>query len=719
MLSNFGALVALKKLSVLRIACLLLAGVLSLSAWSQIDFDKYRTQKCAGEIPSEFLVDFSDYLSTTYDEMSDEMAGEDVGQTLENAAISVALSHHLFFKKGQILFGDPITLYLNEIKNHLLRDDPELADEVDIFTMRTSAVNAFTTVQGDVFVTVGLLARMQSEAELAFVISHEIAHFEAGHTYDRIRTTEEVSDLRKVREEMTYDDMVRMKMQRNREQEFEADKMGFKRFKDSDYAPSAAVSLIAMLGRSHLPVNDIPWDPSFFNGENFVVPACFMLDEVSAIDLDEDYEDALQTHPNIKKRKEALREMLDPDWAENQTQFILERSDFEQAREIASFELVDALISNRQYGEALYTAYCMLELHGESEFLNLALCKALYGVSRYKSAQKLAAATRSYSDMEGQSQNCYYLIKQLSPKHLCALSIRRIEQMRQQHPEMTLLDEMLADLVHTMKSKYKKDLNDFFDEQEAADAVDALVSDYNPELTPRENRRAHGDFYLCALYDLKSEHLKIVFDEADGSLKRKPRFTNRLYISDYKNGVLRGTEVLEGQLTAIDEGKILVLPPEVTLNGRRRDTGIEVVELSEDGQAQFIDIMEAAVASTSRDDEVFDWSNMLASEVEEYNLYAEAIRWITEWNGQLSKVSLPSLRDGAGGLLATSGFRYVVATNAVDTKWGLVYNFSTFDLETGDCIYQRLRILSKGKKRRFANIEKEFERDYLTLIERQ
>lgn len=90
--------------------------------------------------------------------------------------------------------------------------------------------------------------------------------------------------------------------------------MGFERFKQSEYAPSAAVSLIAMLGRSHLPVNDIPWDPTYFNGENFVVPACFMLGEVSEIDLEEDYEDALQTHPNIQKRKEALRAMMDPDW---------------------------------------------------------------------------------------------------------------------------------------------------------------------------------------------------------------------------------------------------------------------------------------------------------------------------------------------------------------------------------------------------------------------
>lgn len=202
-----------------RLICLFAGLTLCLPLVSQIDFDSYKTLKCSGEIPSEFLMDFSDYLAATFAEMSEEMEDdkEDVSATLERTAMGVAMTHHLLFMKGQILFGDPVTTYLNQVKDVLLKDDPELAETVDVFTMRTSAVNAFTTAQGDIFITVGLLARMQSEAELAFTISHEIAHYEAGHTYDRIRTSSEYDGLKRAREQLTYDDVIRVKMQRSRE----------------------------------------------------------------------------------------------------------------------------------------------------------------------------------------------------------------------------------------------------------------------------------------------------------------------------------------------------------------------------------------------------------------------------------------------------------------------------------------------------------------------
>ena len=51
----------------------------------------------------------------------------------------------------------------------------------------TDDVNAFTAPGGYVFVTHGALARMQSEAELAGVLAHEVAHVDQQHVLESIR----------------------------------------------------------------------------------------------------------------------------------------------------------------------------------------------------------------------------------------------------------------------------------------------------------------------------------------------------------------------------------------------------------------------------------------------------------------------------------------------------------------------------------------------------
>lgn len=61
------------------------------------------------------------------------------------------------------------------------KDGREIAFAWRFGVIDTDAVNAYATPGGFVFVTVGLLRRLNSEAELAGVLGHEIAHVTQGH----------------------------------------------------------------------------------------------------------------------------------------------------------------------------------------------------------------------------------------------------------------------------------------------------------------------------------------------------------------------------------------------------------------------------------------------------------------------------------------------------------------------------------------------------------
>lgn len=85
---------------------------------------------------------------------------------------------------------DQLAAYIREIGNDLLAESaigsasaPEIYKDTE-FTFRlldSSVVNAFALPGGFVYVTRGLLAHLENEAQLAVVIGHEITHVEARH----------------------------------------------------------------------------------------------------------------------------------------------------------------------------------------------------------------------------------------------------------------------------------------------------------------------------------------------------------------------------------------------------------------------------------------------------------------------------------------------------------------------------------------------------------
>ena len=89
--------------------------------------------------------------------------------------------------------NDKAQRYVNEVGLWLAlhSERPNLAWRFGV--LDSPNVNAFATPGGYVFVTRGLLARMRSEAELAGVLAHEIAHVVEKHHLDAVRKAQGMS----------------------------------------------------------------------------------------------------------------------------------------------------------------------------------------------------------------------------------------------------------------------------------------------------------------------------------------------------------------------------------------------------------------------------------------------------------------------------------------------------------------------------------------------
>ncbi len=72
-------------------------------------------------------------------------------------------------------------LYVKRLLNRLLPDTLKNKKEINIFIRRDADPNAYSTYDASIYINMGLLADIKSEAALAFVLSHELAHYLGQH----------------------------------------------------------------------------------------------------------------------------------------------------------------------------------------------------------------------------------------------------------------------------------------------------------------------------------------------------------------------------------------------------------------------------------------------------------------------------------------------------------------------------------------------------------
>ena len=155
------------------------------------------------------------------------------------------------------IYDDPeLAAYVNEIADRLVANS-SLADEEFTFTLLDSPdINAFALPGGMIYINRGLLAYLNTEAELAGVIAHEIAHITERH-HSRRRTQQlttqavAVTALILTRSGDLYDatNMYGAELVSGfgREMELEADAEGAEIMHKSGYDADALLSVIGVL----------------------------------------------------------------------------------------------------------------------------------------------------------------------------------------------------------------------------------------------------------------------------------------------------------------------------------------------------------------------------------------------------------------------------------------------------------------------------------------
>jgi len=176
----------------------------------------------------------------------------------EEARIGAQEHSKIIVRYGGVYDDPKIGAYVAEIGGRLAANSEGAKTPFTFTVLNTPNVNAFALPGGYVYVTRGLIALANSEAELAGVVAHEIGHVIARHTaqrYSRAAATQigatllsaligsrEVGNLLQVGGQLYL-------LSFSRAQEFEADTLGIRYLNRTGYDPVAEAQFLQNLGR--------------------------------------------------------------------------------------------------------------------------------------------------------------------------------------------------------------------------------------------------------------------------------------------------------------------------------------------------------------------------------------------------------------------------------------------------------------------------------------
>jgi beta-barrel assembly-enhancing protease len=437
----------------------------ALTAFSQ-DFNDYQPLKNQGSLPSDFTVSPSQKYAKDVTKI-DIKDARSTRKTQKDFYLNVNFAIDGLLKSGTVLFETEHATYLKDIMAVLLKSKPEVARKIRVYLLRTPTVNAFATADGIVFVTLGLLAQVENEAQLAYILSHEIVHIDKKHALELVLQSDpktKPNDRQKAARNNDLDDKSLTKNLFTQDQELEADREGYNLFAKTSYSTKNINRVFDVLKYSELPYDNIVFDRSFLETDYLKIPKEFFLEKVRAIEgINETMDDSESSHPNLFKRRAEINALLAGQKDENKKEYIVSKDRFLKLQKISRFEIAHLQLHQQLFQDAIYTAFLLKKTEKTEQYPEIITAKALYGLAKYVNNEDVEATAEMIKtdSIEGESQQIYHLFNKMPPKDLTVLATSYVWRMSKKYKKNTDLKNMANDLLQLLVNDHNLNESNF------------------------------------------------------------------------------------------------------------------------------------------------------------------------------------------------------------------------------------------------------------------
>lgn len=326
--------------------------------------------------------------------------------------------------EDRLMFGTEQERYVERVFKRIASTWSGM-EHVHCFVSRDALPNAFTTGDGRICVNLGLMVRLRNEAQLAFVIGHELAHQQLDHVdrelINAMRKQHDPAFERELRKAVRgqYGRLARLdslvlhnafnQRRHSRSHEAQADSIGLVQMMKAGYDPGAALSVMDILDSCDDDPFRGPFDPWS------LLKSCLDDDHgphnVSASSLqgfdpvDQARKDSLKTHPDCQARKAALIQQLGatfpavgPASEEPDTGYIA-------LRETCWRDLVESELVQHDVSDAAYLALRLSMERPQDLYLRSALVRSFSLLHLYQKEHRISEVMGRRSKQRSGTEN--------------------------------------------------------------------------------------------------------------------------------------------------------------------------------------------------------------------------------------------------------------------------------------------------------------------------
>lgn len=313
----------------------------------------------------------------------------------------------------KFILDDSLQNYLNGIMNRIVSNNDLKFPPQKILILRDPIVNGKCVGEGSIVLNNGLLAKLETKEQLAFVMSHEIAHLELRHVEIALRQTRTATNIYKPKKEVrkivagrTSDKGIEKIKQWgyniagfSRKMESQADSLGLviynNAFEDSLAPVHALEALDSALFPwyplkdklfSHLTFAKFPFNP------NWTKPSLSLYSKEQSRYLFWET-DSIETHLDIDERKKWMTEKI------SSNNFVLENHDntYTRIRSLAQFENINSSLKLKRYDFVLYSALQLKSIFPLNAYLNEVISSTLLEIGKLKRDDMLKYTLSKYT----------------------------------------------------------------------------------------------------------------------------------------------------------------------------------------------------------------------------------------------------------------------------------------------------------------------------------
>ncbi len=597
---------------------LILLLFLSHAAGSQVDFNDYQPIVAKGDIPEDFTKSTYEKIDEGLHENRKELGGQ-IAQREFLLQTGYAIDELLH--SGIVLYGDQVSDYINDVAKKVLKGKRDLKEELRFYTVKSNIANAFSTDQGIIFITTGLISQLSSEAQLAFILAHEICHYTEKHVQESFvwRRSQRFSD----------DWLGKMSVY-SKEKEHEADAMAVEMYRKAGYSKEELLTTFDVLLYSYLPFEEIEISLDYFASDKFFLPNDLFPDKEFEISAEEDADDTYSSHPNVQKRKELTKATMDAgsgNWEDQK--FLLGKERFIEIRSIARFESVRSDILEGNFADAIYSIYILERDYPNSIYLKRKKAQAWLGLYQYSQTGNKYDAVDKKSELEGQSASVHFMIRKLTKKEVATFSVRHIYDIYQENKDDKEIEAIYHFMFKQLASFENFDLDDYskmsFEEasnkrleylkslesdttnmeEESTEATNSKYKSIKKSRSPDnlENELDTSKYYMYGLSDLhEDQQFKTLIAEAVTKKQKQDEYDELEEYNPYSN-IMIGADNF-----------IVVEPTTISYSGR----GVDYVR-SEKLEERFSDAITKSADMLGTNIRVIDSRSLALEGTDAYN----------------------------------------------------------------------------------------------------